>query len=69
MVRVMSGASHATAITIHTGDTIEYLGTSLHNYGNNFHFPEVTPIQYGGLVGTSLIRCPLLQPYEINYVI
>jgi hypothetical protein len=66
MVRVMSGSSHTTVITIGTGDIIEYLGTSLHNYGNNF---DLTPIQYGGLAGTSLIKCPLLQPYEINYVI
>lgn len=59
--------SIVNAIHLSTNDVIEYLGTSLHNYGRSFDELEVssTPTQYGGVYTTSLVRCPLLQPYEI----
>lgn len=68
--RVNATSVNACAITIGSGDTIEYLGTSLHNYGKTHTSNEPTgsPIQYGGVYSTSLVKCPLLQPYEIDYV-
>ena len=65
--RINVTSINASAIRIGSGDTIEYLGVSLHNYGNTFNSPEPTPTQYGGLAATSLVKCPLLQPYEIDY--
>ena len=67
--RIAVTPSTATAISISGNDVIEYLGTSLHNYGKTHTSTEPTssPIQYGGVYSTSLVKCPLLQPYEIDY--
>ena len=48
-------------------DNIEYLGTSLHNYGKTFGNDEIVtpPTQYGGVFATSLVRCDLNQPFEL----
>ena len=64
---VNHSVSIVNAIRLYKNDVIEYLGTSLHNYGRSFSEAEVgsPPIQYGGVYTTSLVRCPLLQPYEI----
>lgn len=48
-------------------DNIEYLGTSLHNYGKTLGEEEISlpPIQHGGVFATSLVRCGLNQPFEL----
>ena len=62
-----NAASLAHVIQIKGVDSIEYLGTSLHNYGKTFGEEEISepPTQYGGVFATSLIRCGLNQPFEL----
>ena len=60
--------SIANVIKIAKTDNLEYLGTSLHNYGNTFANVDsgaTNPNEYGGTYTTSLVRCALNQPYEI----
>ena len=59
--------SIAHVFQIKINDNIEYLGTSLHNYGKTFGEEEISnpPIQHGGVFTTSLIRCALNQPFEL----
>lgn len=48
-------------------DSVEYLGTSLHNYGQPFIVTSSPNLlnQYGGVYATSLPKVLLTQPYEV----
>ena len=65
--RVDRAESIANVFQISGLDNIEYLGTSLHNYGKTFGEREISslPTQYGGIFTTSLVRCDLNQPFEL----
>ena len=49
-------------------EMITYVGPSIHNYGSALGTEAITspPNEYGSTFATSLVRCPLSQPYPIE---